>query len=101
MDVSSPVITFEGLLRDSNFGVVNVEWRPTEGNFDVSHYTVQLYQNGNEISDPIAVNSLNTVIATSVHVGADIQAKIRTTSKCKDVSPGVFTESVKAVSGGM
>ncbi len=98
--MTSPVIAFEGMLSNSDAGIVNVNWNPAIGNYDLSHYTIHLFQGSTKIGESRAVNSLHAVFAVPVDIGAEIQAKITTTSKCDQTSNGVFTNSVRVVSGG-
>ncbi len=67
------------------------------GNYDLSHYTVQLFVNNAETSS-IDVSFGTTEIILPVPSNIDIYAKITATSKCNQTSAEVETNTI--FSGG-
>lgn len=95
--MSSPVISTERMLNNSNVSVVIVNWTPTVGNYDLSHYTVELFCNSILISSRLVSSGNSTVFF--VPVNGEVQARITTTSECNVTSNGVFTDPITIRNG--
>lgn len=105
LDVSSAIIN---VLSNSNVVIVTANWTPTAGNFDPSHYIIQLFLNDSEVGPRSVSSDNNTVLSFTVNEilaitepsTLKIQAKITAISKCNMSSTGVFSNAVTIKSGG-
>ncbi len=101
--VDPPIDVNSSVIRDiggpSNVSAtVEVTWLHTGGNYDPSHYTVQLFVN---TADPVTVvisaesNSTLAVFSVPfVNTTVNVTARITVTSKCGQTTTGVFTDTV-------
>ncbi len=81
----------------SDIRAVELTWRNTKGNYDPSHYTVQLFANNTLIGSTVisASSRLVAEFATPFTFSGtvNVYAKITVTSKCNQESDGVFTDT--------
>ncbi len=98
LDVNSAVIRDIGRPSDINVNV-EVTWMHATGNYDPSHYTVQLFVNtadpvtvviSAESNSTLAVFSVPLIDTTTVNVNANITV----TSKCDLTTTGVSTDTI-------
>ncbi len=78
------------------FNTVGVTWRNNDGNYDPSHYTVQLFENNTLTGSTVISaesNRLEAIFAVSFSATVNVYAKITVTSKCNQTSDGVFTDT--------
>ena len=77
---------------------VEVTWNRTDGNYDPSHYTVQLFVNTAElVIVVISAESSSTLAVFSVpfvNTTVSVTARITVTSRCDQTTAGVFADTV-------
>ncbi len=87
-----------GSFRRNTAGV-DINWIHNNGNYDPSHYTVQLFENNAETkSIAISAESNRLVAVFAVSFDVNVYARITVTSKCSQTSDGVFTDTITSTS---
>ncbi len=83
-----------------NTAGVDINWIHNNGNYDPSHYTVQLFENNTETKSIAISAESNRLVAVfpAVSVDVNVYARITVTSKCSQTSDGVFTETITSTS---
>lgn len=111
-------IEYIGRVGTSEMGVMFINWTRNTGNYDLSHYTVELFLAQDRTPTlSIVVSTENTVfpsynrltgiigtgstpaVILPVDINREVFARITTTSKCNQTSFGVNTQTI--ISGGM
>ncbi len=78
------------------FNTAGVTWRNNDGNYDPSHYTVQLFANNTLTESTVISAESNRSVAeftASFSGTVNVYAKITVTSKCNQTSNGVVTDT--------
>ncbi len=100
--MTSPTIGSFFTPNEVNMGGVLVNWTHTNGSYDPSHFTVQVFDNNTSTAiKSIAIsaesNSLEAILAVPFSAPMDvyIYARITVTSKCSQTTDGVITETIR------
>ncbi len=96
--MTSPVIGSLFRPEDYNTASVKVNWAHNNGNYDPSHYTVQLFENNTEteyITISAESNSLVAIFSVSFNAMVDVHARITVTSKCNETTKGILTRTIR------
>ncbi len=108
--MNSTAIRYFGQVSSSGFGAVFISWAVNAGNYDLSHYTVQLLvdnittltvvvsaENTEFPVDP-STSTINTgstpAVILAVPINREVNATITTTSRCGQTSIGVTTKTI-------
>ena len=98
LDVTSPTIISFFTPNEVNMAGVLVNWTHTNGSYDPSHFTVQVFDNTNTAIKSIAIsaesNSFEAILAVPFSAPMDVYARITVTSKCSQTTDGVMTETI-------
>ncbi len=78
------------------FNTAGVTWKNNDGDYDPSHYTVQLFANNTLTESTVISAESDRLVAeftVSFSTTVNVYAKITVTSKCNQTSDGVFTDN--------
>ena len=113
----NPTILYIDEMGSSGMGVVLISWAKNTGNYDLSHYTVELFVNYASdimLTLSVVVSAENTVfpaydistrtisvgstpaVMLPVEIGMNVYARVTTTSKCNQTSIGVKTGTIRS-----
>ena len=99
LDVISPMIGYFSPPNEGTAGV-RVTWTPNDGNYDPSHFTIQVFDsNTNTAIKSIAIsaesNSFEAILAVPFSAPMDVYACVTVMSKCNQTTDGVMTDSIR------
>ena len=77
---------------------VQVTWMQALGNYDLSYYTVQLFENNAATRSTVVPAESNLIAVFSVPPNVQVRARITVTSKCAQTSTGVSTSNITTTS---
>ncbi len=101
LDVISPMIGCFSPPNEVNVAGVRVNWTPNDGNYDPSHFTVQVFESNTNTTaiKSIAIsaesNSFEAILAVPFSAPMDVYARITVTSKCNQTTDGVITDTIQ------
>ncbi len=100
LDVISPMIGYFSPPNEVNMAGVRVNWTPHNGNYDPSHFTIQVFEpNTNTAINSIAIsaesNSYEAILAVPFSATMDVYARVTVTSKCNQTTNGVMTDIIR------
>ena len=99
LNVSSANITSKITLNNGiEFGLVNVCWTPTIGNYDLEYYSVGLYLNGTLHESRNLETETSAVF--NVPLNTEVYGNITVLSQCRKTSDGVLSDTIMVMSGG-
>ncbi len=89
--------------NEFNIAGVGVNWTANNGNYDPSHFTVQLFETNTntEVIQSISISAeSNTfeaifVFAVPFNAPMSVYANITVTSKCSQTTSGVLTDTIR------
>ncbi len=96
----SPMIGYFSPPNEVNMAGVRVNWTPNDGNYDPSHFTVQVFESDtNTAIKSIAIsaesNSFEGILAVPVSTTMNVYARITVMSKCNQTTDGVTTNTIQ------
>ena len=99
MDVISPMIGYFPSNK-VNMAGVRVNWTPNDGNYDPSHFTIQLFESDtNTTIKSIAISaeskSFEAILDVPVSTTMNVYARVTVTSKCNQTTNGVTTNTIQ------
>ncbi len=86
--------------NEVNMAGVRVNWTHNNGNYDPSHFTIQVFESDtNTAIKSIAIsaesNSFEAILAVPFSAPMDVYARVTVTSKCNQTTDGVMTDTIQ------
>ncbi len=92
------MIGFLFIPDEVNTATVGVNWTHNNNNYDLSHYTVQLFEDNTEtesIAIPAESNTLVAIFSVYFSGTVDVHVRITVTSKCNETTKGTLTRTIQ------